>query len=132
MKSSPSAEEADYALTDFLHAYIDIADSKDITAGARHLSGMTVMFPHTQADDDSSLVDLLTELWSDPTPHRHDTSNIAVRRVEDSWVLSAHYTRWILPPTGSPRIVTLGSYLLRATQDLVPRKLDVHRAWSDS
>lgn len=129
---SRSYEEAASELTDFFHSYIDIADAKDIEAVEEHLANVDVHFPHANARDSGTLRKLFSGLWSDPRPHRHDTTNVVVRRSGNNWTLDAHYVRWIFSDAEPPRVVTLGAYQLSANENLSPISLTVTRWWSES
>ena len=126
-----SGAHARHRIANLLHTYTDIADRKDVDAGVRLLGGARVRFPSGGFHDPAGAATFFAALWGSPEPHRHDVSNLVVDAGEEpgTWVVRAHYTRWVFTP--DPVLHTLGEYsLLVSDADWLVRQLTVTRTWT--
>lgn len=122
--------EARHELTNLLHQYTAVSDRKDIDGVVKLLDHAHVTFPTGGFDQPGQAKGFYSQLWSSPVPHRHDTSNLAVSRgsAPGTWVLGAHYTRWLLEDR--PILHTLGQYTVVADERTwTIRELTVERVW---
>ncbi len=127
-----TAAEARHLLAELLHDYTAIADRKDVAAATQLFGDAVVRFPHGGYDRAAQAPSFWRQLWSSPSAHRHDVTNLRVRATpEAGWQALAHYTRWVLDP--EPELATLGEYELRATVTggrARPVELQVTRTWT--
>jgi SnoaL-like domain len=127
------AAVARHEIANLLHAYVEIADRKDVEAVLPLLGNARVRFPTGGYDDPSGAADFFRRLWASPLPHRHDVSNLVVEPgpTPGTWRGRAHYTRWLFGP--APALHTLGEYdLLVNESGWTVRDLTVTRTWTRS
>jgi hypothetical protein len=126
---SSSGAEARHQVANQLHTYTEIADRKDLAAVVELLGDTTVRFPTGGYDERSGAEPFFARLWGNPTPHRHDVSNLVVEEAgTDTFRARAHYTRWVFDP--EPVVQTLGEYdLLVDARTWRITSLTVTRTW---
>jgi hypothetical protein len=125
-----TVEAARHHVANLLHAYVDVADRKDVDAAVALLGGTRVTFPHDGYSTSEAARPFFTRLWAGPLRHRHDVTNLRVAAAEPHlWQAWAHYTRWTFDP--GPVLHTLGEYTLVVDdRGWSPRELVVTRTWT--
>ncbi len=130
-RPGPTPEQARHHIANLLYTYTGIADRKDIDAAVALLGDSTVTFPAGGYDHADDAAPFFQKLWSAPTPHRHDVTNLIVHRSTRNpllWSGAAHYTRWLLTP--EPVLATLGEYHLTVDDNWSLVDLTVQRTWT--
>jgi hypothetical protein len=125
-----TGSQARHELTNLLHLYTAVSDGKDVEGVVALLDHARVSFPTGGFDQPGQARGFYSQLWSSDVPHRHDTSNVAVKQgpVPGLWTLQAHYTRWLLQDR--PVLHTLGQYTLVADERTwTIQELIVERTW---
>ena len=128
--NSLAAVVAHHRVADLLHAYVEIADRKDVDAAVAVLGDARVRFPSGGYDASDAARSFFTDLWASPTAHRHDVSNLRISRGDgEQWHARAHYTRWVIE--ADPVLHTLGTYTLVVdSTEWTIRELIVDRVWT--
>jgi hypothetical protein len=124
------AAVARHEIANLLHAYVDIADRKDVAAVVSLLGSARVRFPTDGYDHPAAAAEFFGRLWSSAVPHRHDVTNLVVHPgpTSGTWRGRAHYTRWVLEP--GPELHTLGEYDLVVSESWAVQELTVTRTWT--
>lgn len=126
-----TGSEARHQIANLLHAYTDLADSKDVDGAVALLGSARVRFPAGGFEEPGQARAFFAQLWSSPQRHRHDVSNLVVHPGDrpGRWLARAHYTRWVFDP--APLLHTLGEYTIVVDEPAwAVSELTVTRTWT--